>query len=381
MTRVLRLLLLTIGSVVLQVGYAQEPPPEPSRLRDPDDGQFDVSSFLEKPKGILPVPVVITEPAVGYGGGLVGMFLRPRKQAGEEGWARPNISALGAIGTENGTRAAFAGDASRWRDGRLKTLAGVGGGHINLDFYGLGVDRASLDQAIRYSLDFELLFLQGAWQLKPKSPWSIGLRYIYAQVEPKLRGEPVFPGLADRADVDISAPAGILEFDSRDNIFTPTRGIFAETVFLMSREDLGASSDFERFQQVVMGWYPITDAVTLGMRADYQRASDDAPFFLRPYIDLRGVQAMRYQGDEMASAEIEARWQFRSRWSAVGAAGAGTAHSTRPNFSATQDVASGAVGLRYELARKFGLHAGLDVGFSSETTAIYFQVGNAWFRP
>ena len=381
MTRVLRLLLLTIGSVVLQVGYAQEPPPEPSRLRDPDDGQFDVSSFLEKPKGILPVPVVITEPAVGYGGGLVGMFLRPRKQAGEEGWARPNISALGAIGTENGTRAAFAGDASRWRDGRLKTLAGVGGGHINLDFYGLGVDRASLDQAIRYSLDFELLFLQGAWQLKPKSPWSIGLRYIYAQVEPKLRDEPVFPGRADRADVDISAPAGILEFDSRDNIFTPTRGIFAETVFLLSREDLGASKDFERFQQVVMGWYPISDAVTLGMRADYQRASDDAPFFLRPYIELRGVKAMRYQGDEMASAELEARWRFRGRWSAVVAAGAGTAHSSAENFSATQDIVSGAVGMRYELARKFGLHAGLDVGFSSETTAVYFQVGNAWFRP
>jgi hypothetical protein len=164
-------------------------------------------------------------------------------------------------------------------------------------------------------------------------------------------------------------------------VFTPTRGVFAETVYLMSRENLGASVDFERFQQVVMGWYPVTAAVTLGLRADYQKASDDAPFFLRPYIELRGVQAMRYQGDEMASAEIEARWRFRARWSAVVAAGAGTAHSSRPNFSATQDIASGAVGLRYELARKFGLHAGLDVGFSSETTAIYFQVGNAWFRP
>ena len=381
MIRIFRLLLLTLVSAVLQVGHAQEPPPEPSRFRDPEDGQFDVSSFLEKPRGFLPVPIVITEPAVGYGGGLAGMFLRPRKQAGEQGWARPNISAVGAIGTENGTRAAFAGDASRWADGRLKTLAGVGGGRINLDFYGLGANRASLDEAIRYSLDFELLFMQGTWQLKPKSPWSIGLRYIYSQVEPKLRDEPVFPGLADRVDVDISAPAGVLEFDSRDNVFTPTRGIFAETVFLASREDLGASVDFERFQQVVMGWYPVTDAVTLGVRADYQRASDDAPFFLRPYIELRGVQAMRYQGDEMASAEVEARWRFRSRWSAVVAAGAGTAHSSGDNFSSTQDIVSGAVGLRYELARKFGLHAGVDVGFSSETTAIYVQVGSAWFRP
>ena len=379
-----RFVLLALGATAPQISHAQEAPsgpPEPSRFRDPQDGQFDVSSFLEKPQGLLPVPVIITEPAVGYGGGMVGMFLRPREKAGEQGWASPNISAIGAIGTENGTRAAFAGDASRWLDGRFKTLAGIGGGHINLDFYGLGGDRASLDEAIRYSLDFDLLFLQGTWRVTPQSHWSIGLRYIYSQVEPKLRDEPVFAGLAERVDVDISAPAAVLEFDTRDNVFTPTRGIFAETVFLASRESLGANVDFDRFQQVVMGWYPITDAVTFGMRADYQKASDDAPFFLRPYIELRGVQAMRYQGDEMASAELEARWEFRSRWSAVVAVGAGTAHSTRPNFSATQDIASGAVGLRYELARKFGLHAGLDVGFSAETTAIYFQVGNAWFRP
>src|SRR5262245_34661688 len=124
-------------SAAPQIGHAQEAP-EPARFRDPEDGQFDVSSFLEKPHGFLPVPIVITEPAVGYGGGLAGMFLRPREQAGEQGWARPNISAVGAVGTENGTRMAFAGDASRWLDGRVKTLAGLGGGHINLDFYGLG---------------------------------------------------------------------------------------------------------------------------------------------------------------------------------------------------------------------------------------------------
>jgi hypothetical protein len=380
-----RFLLVALGWAAPQIGHVQEQDASHggSRFRDPDDGQFDVSSFLEKPRGFLPVPVIITEPAVGYGGGLMGMFLRPRQQAGKQGWARPNISAVGAIGTENGTRAAFAGDASRWLDGRLKTLAAGGSAHINLDFYGagLGLGNAAIDEAIRYSLDVDLAFLQGSWQLRPKSPWSIGLRYIYAQVEPTLRDEPAFPGLVDHVDIRISAPAGVLEFDSRDNVFTPTRGIFAETVYLVSQEELGASVEFERFQQVVMGWYPLAHNVTLGMRGDYQRASDGTPFFLRPYIELRGVQALRYQGDEMASAEIEARWRFRDRWSAVFAAGAGTARSTRRDFSNSQDIVSGAVGFRYELARKFGLHAGMDVGFSSETTAIYFQVGNAWFRP
>ena len=102
---------------------------------------------------------------------------------------------------------------------------------------------------------------------------------------------------------------------------------------------------------------------------------------MRPYIKLRGVAAMRYQGDEMASAEAEARWQVHGRWSLVGAAGYGTAHTDRDLFSATKDVWSGAVGFRYELARLFKMHAGMDVGFSAGETAIYFQIGNAWFRP
>ena len=39
-----------------------------ARFFDPEDGQFDLSYFLENPRGFLPIPIVVTEPAVGYGG-------------------------------------------------------------------------------------------------------------------------------------------------------------------------------------------------------------------------------------------------------------------------------------------------------------------------
>ena len=239
----------------------------PAKFRDPDDGQIDLSRFLATPRRFMPVPLVVTEPAVGYGGGLAAMFLRPRKAAGDEGFARPNISIVAGIATENGTWAAFAGDSSHWFDDRVQSLAAGGTGEINLDFYGLGDASDSLDEPVSYSLDFSLAMLQGSWKLKPKSPWSIGLRYIYSQVEPKLRDEPLFPGLADSIDMKISAPAAVLEFDSRNNLFTPTSGMFAESVYLASREDLGATEEFERFQQVVMGWLPIAERWTLGLQS------------------------------------------------------------------------------------------------------------------
>ena len=352
-----------------------------ARFFDPDDGQLDLSYFLEDPRGFLPIPIVVTEPAVGYGGGGAGMFLRPRREAGDEGWTRPDISAVGAFATQNGTWGAFAGDASRWLDGRLRTLLGAAAGQFNLDFYGLGSEPSSLDQAVRYSLQFAGAVAQVNWQLAPKSPWAIGLRYVYADVNPKPREFAIFPNLADRVRVKISAPTAIVEFDTRDNIFTPTRGIYAESSWLASREALGASGDFERFQQVLIGWQPLPHDMTLGARGNYAWSSDGTPFFLRPFVQLRGVPAMRYQGDQAASVELEARWQFFGRWSVVAFGGAGTTRTDRQTFVATQNVGSGGVGFRYELARKFGLHAGIDVAHSPGTTAVYLVVGSAWFRP
>ena len=47
----------------------------------------------------------------------------------------------------------------------------------------------------------------------------------------------------------------------------------------------------------------------------------------------------------------------------------------------TQTVVAGGTEFRYELARKYGLHMGLDVGFEPDNTAFYIQVGSAWARP
>ena len=369
------------GDVISQATTPEPPRRGRARFFDPDDGQLDLSYFLENPRGFLPIPIVITEPAVGYGGGIVGMFLRPRREAGDEGWARPDISAVGGFATQNGTAGAFAGDASRWLDGRLRTLVGGGTGQVNLDFYGLGFDPSSLDQKVRYSLQFSGAVAQANWQLAPKSPWAIGLRYVYADVNPKLRDEPAFPGLVDRVRVKISAPTAVVEFDTRDNVFTPTRGVYAESSWLASRKALGASDDFERFQQILMGWQAVAHDVTLAARGNYAWSSLGTPFFLRPFVPLRGVPAMRFQGDRMASVEAEARWQFFGRWSVVGFGGAGWTRNTRDDLSTSQNVTSGGLGFRYELASKFGMHAGVDVAHSPGTTAVYLVVGNAWFRP
>ena len=48
-------------------------------LIDPEDGMLDASDYLASAHGFLPVPIVITEPAVGFGlGAAVAYFHAPK---------------------------------------------------------------------------------------------------------------------------------------------------------------------------------------------------------------------------------------------------------------------------------------------------------------
>ena len=47
---------------------------------DPKDGMFDTSNWVLENKGFLPVPIVITEPAVGPGLGVAALFFHESKK-------------------------------------------------------------------------------------------------------------------------------------------------------------------------------------------------------------------------------------------------------------------------------------------------------------
>src|SRR5205807_5570914 len=139
--------------------------------------------------------------------------------------------------------------------------------------YGAGLGLPQPDQPFRYSLNFSGGIAQLNWQLTGASPWSLGMRYVYADITAQVRYPGELPGPPVQPGVTVSAPTAILEYDTRNNIFTPTRGWYAETAYLVSRTALGSGVDFERFEQVLLGWRPLPHAVTLGAYAHYAWSS------------------------------------------------------------------------------------------------------------
>jgi hemolysin activation/secretion protein len=83
----------------------------------------------------------------------------------------------------------------------------------------------------------------------------------------------------------------------------------------------------------------------------------------------------------MAQVEAELRWQFWKRLSLVGFGGTGATWTSLERADRQKTVSAGGAGLRYDLARRYGIHVGVDVAYGPDGSAFYLQWGSAWIRP
>ena len=365
-----------------------ETPTSDSKLVDPTDGWLDVSAFLDTAYGFVPVISPITEPAVGYGaaGALVFIDRNPPPPGG--GFVRPNIAAVGGLATENGTNGVFGAHLGTWMDGRLNTIVGLADVDMNLEFFGLGGDRIKQPDGLKYSMAATGGMAGGSYRVSDTHAW-LGLRYAYAETNVTAGWSrpqpPIFPDRPVLPTADLSLDLAVITptftFDTRDNFFTPTSGWYADLSANFARSALGSDRDFERVDLNVIHYRPVSGQVYLGIRGAVKSSSDGTPFFMRPFVVLRGVEAVRYQGDQAAEIEAETRWQFHPRISLVAFGGAGAARSSERGIDAETNAWGAGVGFRYLAARTYGLHMGVDVATGPDGLIFYVIFGNAWMRP
>jgi hypothetical protein len=357
-------------------------PPAASRFFDAD-GALDISSFLDTAYGFVPLVAPITEPAIGYGAAGALVFIDRDTAGKDRPYTRPNMGVIGGLATENGTRGVFAVHLGTWLDGNLRTLVGVVDADVNLDFFGLGGDRRPGDPGLGYSIGARGGVAGASYRIGDSPLW-IGLRYAAAQtsVAMSIPGGGL-PGVAaPDFDLRLAGFTPSVTWDTRNNFFTPTQGLYVDLSVPVFREALGGDRNFETANLTAMGFQPLGRSVFASARMSAKTSSDGTPFYLRPFISLRGVQALRYQGERAAEAEAELRWQFTSRFSAVAFAGTGKARSDAPAAGDREkSVSAGGVGVRYLLASKHGLHMGLDVAAGPDKPIFYLVFGNAWIRP
>lgn len=392
--RIPRLLCRAMVALAPACAFAREaPPPTPETppasapkesfwqlLHDPNDHAIDMSRWLLQHKGALIVPIVITEPAVGNGGGASAVFFRPAKQSqvskdrGER--IAPNIYGFGTAKTQNGTYGGALAGEFHFRDDRWRYKAALGKASVNLDFYTQGLVFAP--RKIGYNLDGYFSFQQVQHRVGD-TPLYLGVRWIYIDLNSRLNIESNKQFFKPRDFASKASGLGpVIEYDTRDNTLTPSRGLLAmiDTTFYMP--GIGSSNTFQSYRAHTLGYIPIGKHLVLGLRADYRTAPGNVPFYQLPSIDLRGISYGRYQDTSVGMVEAELRWNMTKRWATLAFGGAGRAWGRHNAFDDAPTETTKGVGFRYLIASALGLYAGVDWAWSHDDHAWYLQVGSAW---
>lgn len=359
---------------------------------DPIDGQLDMGDYLaENAYGFLPVPILITEPAVGYGGGMMGVFLhesdaqkKKRKELALkslDGGAKlltPAITVAGAFGTQNGTWAGFIGHRHTWNKDSIRYLGGAFYGDIHMNFYA----PFAKDDASGFEMGMNGYGVIQKLQFRvSKSPVLLGVSQKFVSPELSIVEPSKANQVANRwlnMTPTVSGLGAIAEYDTKNNFLYPTAGGDYKAEYMVFSEHLGSDYDFQTFAAEGTQYIPVSQKWNVALKGKYNTLSTDErllPPPAYPDIELRGIARNRYQGTSTASIESQVTYSFTNRWSSSVFAGVGSAtDATNELFSDGNHYAYG-VGFRYLIARRYGLKVGIDVAKSEEDNALYFQVG------
>ena len=366
--------------LVLLVPFASKAQSFKDMFISKEDGAVDMSEFLNSNTGFLPVPIIITEPAVGFGGGLALAYFHKGKTFENEGpkGLSPTVSFLAGAYTSNGTWFAIGGHQGSYLQDRIRYLGVLGYVAPNLTFYGAGFD--NLNEKYEFNMKGFLTIQELLYRVKKEIPLFIGLNYMFFTNDITFKTGIDIPELEElEFDTNTAGMNAVFLFDKRNNSLTPTKGYKTVLEVGQFSEALGGDNDYSNLDSRNYFYHPVGDRLFAGYRLQVTSKWGDVPFYELPFISLRGIPALRYQNNNVYTAETEWRWNVKKRWSIVGFVGAGEAMKDYGDIFQDIKVAGG-TGFRYFLAKQYGLHAGIDIARGPEIWAWNITIGSNWAR-
>ncbi|WP_194767736.1 BamA/TamA family outer membrane protein [Tamlana sp. I1] len=347
-------------------------------FKDSLDNKLDFSDFLLNPQGFIPFAQPITEPALGDFGIMGGpIFIKPNKHP-TKNYTPPNITAIFGGYSANKSWGAGIYHLGFNTKHKFKYTFATGHGSINMDFYRNVLNQGEKEFEFNFkSTPVVLTFMKQLWDTK----FYAGLEYAYmhSEITPEFEFQNL-PDFVKEKDISstLSSPALVLEYDSRDSMFTPDSGSFFNSTYHINEQWTGSDYNFQDLRISALQFIKVKHNWVSGFRLQLEFQSNDGPFYLEPAVELRGVPKARYQGKSTYLFETEQRYDFTMRWSAVGFAGMAKAVKENENFANANLVYNYGSGFRYLIARKFKLRVGMDVAWSNNDFGYYIVFGSSW---
>lgn len=387
--------LMVAAFVHADPGRTEQADPAASGQGDGAQSQEVVEDATKGPakwwKSIVPVPVIITEPAIGEGLGLGIGYFHPAKAANtyepktiehtsvvrDVSVARkppPTITgAFGAV-TNNGTWGGGIGHMNSFRNDTIRYLGVAAYANVITNLY-------VLDQPFEFNLEGVFVLNDAKFRVA-ESNWFLGaaLTFLDGTSVFKLdipRPEGAQDGFLAREFRDVGLEAQVM-YESRDDTLMPSEGRLFDLSFKRNDQSLGGDYDYNTLKTKFLSFHQWHADWVLGLRAEYSAVSGSPPFYAIPWVTLRGIPALRFQGKQVVVAEAEGRYNFNQDWAAIAFYGRGWTDAKLPGNETEQKIEAWGFGARYRLLKEQNVWVGIDYALGPEENVYYVQVGHAW---
>ncbi|MCP3981804.1 MAG: BamA/TamA family outer membrane protein [bacterium] len=337
----------------------------------------------------LPIPVFITEPAIGEGLGVaLTMFHPPKQGAGPDdpkastpqniGKATkaseppPVVTGLLGAYTSNGTWALGVGHMNHWRGDSIRYAAAAGVVDVTSDFYADGTP-----------IEFELegnIFYQDLDFRVGKSRFLVGTGLQLLDAENTFDLGPALPLPPDFLTSDLRQVGISLAgtFEGRDNTTMPTKGQYVDWTVWRFDEAFGSDFDYWSTTLKFLSFHALSKRFNLDLRAQATGVNGRAPFFGYPWITLRGIPALRYQDELIGELEAQLRFLAAKKWIVLAFAGTGFTNEHLETADEGESIYAGGVGSRFNVFKDQNIWVGIDIARGPEEWAWYVQVNHPW---
>lgn len=352
-----------------------------SIFKDSLDGKLDLSEYVIHLHGFVPIPSIITEPALGnFGIALAGVFITPKKSLKEDKFRMPDITGGAGMYTLNNSWAVGALRQGSFTKIGMRYLVALAYTNLNLDFYRsfeyLG------DKEFHFDMKPIITILDASENIW-KNRLFAGFRYTFIYMDTKYNFQTNLDSIAFRQPNSTSriGTLGIYaELDKRNSMFTPDKGIRVKATYTFGRSFTGSDYTINKGEVYCHLFVNPLSWLVSGIRTQWVGVNNDVPFYYYPFIELRGIPIMRYQGNQTLVLETEQRIDITKRWSLVGFVGTGKTFSASKYMQDNSWHWAGGTGFRYLVARLFKLRMGIDIAASKDQFAYYIIFGHYWTK-
>jgi len=375
-----RLLLLVVSLLFDLVTVLAQPTDSIRAVRPP------------KAFSLFPIPVVYYTPEtrLAYGVALSATFRFRRDYAlvkndtvralsNQSAYPRPsNIQLIGAY-TQNKQVLLFVPFQIFYDRNQYYFYGEAGYYKYSYNFFGYGQREVSAEN---YSVDFPRIRLNAFRRVRPNL--YAGLRYEYekydvTKVDPDgLLATNAVPG--GLGSLISGAGAGLL-YDTRDNVFYPRKGVFADFSYLGHGGATGSGFSYNRYVADVTSYHPLSKRAILAVNYFVSLTGGTAPFNAMSALGsgkkLRGYYEARFRDENAALLQADLRVNVWKRISAVVFGGVGILGNSQQLLRADAPKAAGGAGLRVRI-NDDGLNIRADYGIGNHSTGLYLTIGEAF---